>query len=139
MDGEHIEINAMKKMFFLLGFVFFTGFITGKLYAQSIDESLELMAYVAGQELDVALPTQHDPVKLNATVVFAENRKQLAIVMKINLLSNWHIYSDVNNESPFIPTEVEVNLPDEGLIPLGDWEKPPAKKRNPAQKDPMAR
>ena len=118
----------MKKIEFLIELVFFVGFTTMNVYAQCIDESLELMVYVAGEELDVELPTQQDPVKLNATVVFSENKEQLAIVMKVNILSNWHIYSDVNSKSPFIPTRIEMEIPNDGLIPLREWEKPLAKK-----------
>lgn len=96
----------------------------GKTHAQTIDESLELMVSVAKQELNAPPPSQFDPLALNAKLVWSENREQVAVVMKVSLLTDWHVYAAVSRKSPFIATKVKLILPDEGFTPLGEWEEP---------------
>ncbi|AUP80514.1 protein-disulfide reductase DsbD family protein [Flavivirga eckloniae] len=92
--------------------------------AQTIDESLELMVSVAKQDLETPSPTRFDPLQLNGAIVWSENKKQLAVVMKVELLTDWHIYASVTKKSAFIATKIKTKFPEKGLVPLTDWEKP---------------
>jgi len=104
--------------------------MANKIPAQSIDGSLELKVAVAKQKLNTSSPTRLDPLALNAKLVWSDNNDQLAIVMKVSLLTDWHVYSSVSRKSPFIATEIKLALPEEGLMPLGEWEKPYAESYN---------
>ena len=117
--------------FFLKVFIVTIGWtMTSKISAQSIDASLELMVAVAKQELNTPSTTRFDPLALNARLVWSEKKDQVAIVMKVSMLTDWHVYATVSRKSPFIPTEIKLTLPEEGLTPLGEWEKPYAERYN---------
>ena len=64
-----------------------------------------------------------DPVSINLSMVWSEDRKQLALIMKVNIEPQWHIYAFVPPSEPYIETELRLDLP-EGLKPIGDWELP---------------
>ncbi|TNJ46962.1 hypothetical protein KFZ70_05910 [Tamlana fucoidanivorans] len=64
-----------------------------------------------------------DPLSLNALVLWSQDKSQLAVIMKINLLPGWHIYSFVPKTQPYIPTELLLELP-KGIYKIGDWIKP---------------
>lgn len=114
----------IRSSFLRVAVSVFGWLLIGKTHAQTIDESLVLMVAMAKQELNTPDPTRFDPVALNARLVWSEDKGQLAIVMKVNLLADWHIYASVSKKSPFIPTQIKLMLPGQGLTPLGEWEKP---------------
>lgn len=64
-----------------------------------------------------------DPLSLNATIVWSQDKTQLAVIMKVNLLHGWHIYSYVPKSQPYITSELQLNLPD-GISKIGEWIKP---------------
>ncbi len=74
-------------------------------------------------ELHIDDPNPMNPLALNATIVWSDDRTQLAIVMKAILLEQWHIYAYVPDTQPYIESEVRLELPD-GIVPIKDWEEP---------------
>lgn len=64
-----------------------------------------------------------DPLSLNAGIVWSDDKTQLAIVMKANLLHGWHIYAYVPKTQPYITTELELELP-KGISTIGKWITP---------------
>ena len=64
-----------------------------------------------------------DPLSLNATIVWSEDKTQLAVVMKANLEDEWHIYAYVPKTQPYITSELQLELP-KGIKAINDWEKP---------------
>ena len=114
----------MKSKFrtFLYAILIGCSFIGVK--AQVIDESLQLKASVAFNEIEIPEPNRFDPLGLNAKIVWSENKEQCAIILKVELLTDWHIYASVTSASPFIPTEIELELPEKGVISISEWELP---------------
>ncbi|MGS0524400.1 protein-disulfide reductase DsbD domain-containing protein [Zobellia nedashkovskayae] len=68
-------------------------------------------------------PSRVDPVALQSTLVWSEDRTQFAIIMKVNILDNWHIYAYVPDTQPYITTKIKLETP-ENVTPINDWEKP---------------
>lgn len=93
---------------------------------EKINSDLEMMVEMEQMDLATSKPTALDPLRLNAKVVWSEDKAQLAIVMKANLLQNWQIYAFASDKSAYITTELKLELP-EGLSPIGEWQKPKAK------------
>jgi hypothetical protein len=73
--------------------------------------------------LYVPQPDLLSPVSLNAGVVWSGDKKQVAVILKVEVLENWHIYAYVPPDQPYIQSEVRLP-PIEGLIPIGEWEMP---------------
>lgn len=106
--------------------IFFMVFLAVHLgQAQSSKVSPQLKEKVAkvASELETFVPYQLDPLSLNATIVWAADRTQFAVVLKALVLDNWHIYAYVPPTQPFIATELKLDLPP-GISTIGDWEKP---------------
>ncbi|MCK0131690.1 hypothetical protein MWU59_09260 [Flavobacteriaceae bacterium F08102] len=95
-----------------------------KLVAQKVNETLKLQVMDEKFSITTPVPSELDPVAINAKLIFSEDQKQFAIVMKVNILSSWHIYSSVTKNSPLIATKINENLPPDTAIALGDWIKP---------------
>ncbi|PKQ63904.1 hypothetical protein BZG02_07795 [Labilibaculum filiforme] len=91
-----------------------------------IDSDLEMMVEMEQMDLVTSKPTAMDPLSYNAKVVWSENKDQLAIVLKADLLNNWQIYAYASDASAYITTEIRFEAP-KGLEPIGDWQKPIAK------------
>jgi len=68
-------------------------------------------------------PHEMDPLALNASIIWSEDKSQLAIVMKVNLLKGWHIYAYVPETQPYIASELKLTLPD-GITAISKWKKP---------------
>jgi len=68
-----------------------------------------------------AVPTLADPVAVSAKLVYAKDKKTADIIINASLLKGWHIYALVPSDSPFIPTETKLELP-EGVVVPKDWQ-----------------
>jgi hypothetical protein len=84
---------------------------------QKIEDSTEKIA--------VWEPDFESPVSFNAKAVWSNDKKQLAVVMKVKVLDGWHIYASVPETQPYIESKIELSVPD-GMVPLGDWQLPNA-------------
>lgn len=93
---------------------------------EKINSNLELMVEMEQMDMITSTPTALDPLRLNAKVVWSEDKAQLAVVIKANLLQNWQIYAFASDKSAYITTELKFESPN-GLSPLGEWQKPKAK------------
>ncbi|MCL5247203.1 hypothetical protein M4I21_15380 [Cellulophaga sp. 20_2_10] len=111
----------MKRIYYIIALLLL---LTVQLKAQKVDATLELLVSIAEKDLVTQDPTVQDPVTVNAKLVWAESKKQLAVVIKASIFTDWHIYSKVTKGSPFIPTTIEVKFPEGALLPIGEWEKP---------------
>ena len=113
---EYIMALNLKKISVLLFFLVGT-----TINSQNAPVSIDLEEKVF-EELDLITtgkPSVLDPLALNAKIVWSVKKDQLAIILKANLLENWHIYAHTEKESPFIMTELRSTLP-EGLSPIGE-------------------
>lgn len=70
-------------------------------------------------------PMESDPVMLNAQLVFSDDKEQAAVIIKVNIHYNWHIYAFVPPTQPYIASKMILDLPS-GTTAIGDWEKPNA-------------
>lgn len=77
----------------------------------------------ASIELKTSLTNYMDPVSINATLVWSDNKKQLAVVMKASIEDQWHIYAYVPETQPYITSKLKLELP-KGITAIGDWELP---------------
>jgi hypothetical protein len=75
---------------------------------------------------DVIQPTIADPVSVSAHLVYAIHRSHADLVIDAVLLKGWHIYAFVPKDSPFIPSEVIMELP-KGVTALKDPQTTAAK------------
>lgn len=64
-----------------------------------------------------------DPVSINATLIWSSDKTQLAVVMKVSIQDQWHIYAYVPKTQPYITSELQLELP-KGITKIGNWEKP---------------
>ncbi|SFW19376.1 hypothetical protein SAMN02927921_00470 [Sinomicrobium oceani] len=71
------------------------------------------------QEMYVEDPVLQDPVSLNAALVWSNDKKQLAVVMKVRVLEGWHIYAYVPDSQPYLTAELKLSAPD-GVTPIGE-------------------
>lgn len=111
----------MKK---LAPFLFFYCFIVLSTIAQEkIAKGLKDKVAIESEKLTTYATNELDPVSVNSKVVWSDNRKQLAVVVKATMLDGWHIYAYVPKTQPYISTKLELDLP-KGITPIGDWEKP---------------
>ena len=75
---------------------------------------------VAAGQLKCAEPTEEEPVSLNAIVV--TDKDSVAIIVKVQMASGWHIYDYVPSTMPYIAMEYLLEVP-ENLKVVGAWEK----------------
>lgn len=115
----------MKRYLYILLFVLLS--VNTVCFAQekSIAPALEAQVQKIAETMSVDQPLLRDPVALNAKIVWGKDRKQFAVVMKVRVLRDWHIYAHVPNTQPYIETELKVNLP-KGVSGISDWQKPNA-------------
>ena len=67
---------------------------------------------------------------MNAELIYSEDQSQCAIVMRVNLYTDWNIYSSVTKSSPSRESELILELPENSLIELRDWEVPETEEYN---------
>lgn len=94
-------------------------------WAQKKDIAQDLISKVeqVSNDIKVGAPNPMDPLALNATIVWSNDKSQLAVVIKATLLEGWHIYAYVPETQPYINTELRLELP-KGISSIGDWEMP---------------
>ncbi|MCF7568284.1 protein-disulfide reductase DsbD N-terminal domain-containing protein [Sabulilitoribacter arenilitoris] len=99
--------------------------ITQISFAQSTNISSEFKkkVEVASSELFTSPSDPMNPVSVNATLVWSEDKTQVAIVLKANIGNEWHIYAYVPENQPYIASRLELELPS-GIKAIGEWEKP---------------
>ena len=71
-------------------------------------------------------PSETDPVAVKSVMVWSQDKTQFALILKASILNHWHIYSYVPEGEPYIPYEINTNIP-EGIASLGDWNSPESK------------
>lgn len=115
----------MKRHLYILLFVLIS--VNTVCFAQekAIAPALESAVQKVAETMSVDEPFLRDPVALNAKIVFGKDRKQFAVVMKVRILRNWHIYAYVPKSQPYIETELKLSVPD-GVSEIGEWKKPNA-------------
>jgi hypothetical protein len=112
------KISIIIHIFFCFLFIIQSG------YSQEITkDDLRKKVKEAASGLTVPAPDPLSPVSVNATSVWSNDKKQLAVIMKAEVLDNWHIYAYVPSGQPYIETELKLTTP-EGLTPLEKWETP---------------
>ncbi|MCK0131651.1 protein-disulfide reductase DsbD N-terminal domain-containing protein [Flavobacteriaceae bacterium F08102] len=97
-------------------------------WAQSIEVSPELKQKIekAGANLHLDKTHAMDPVAVNATLVWSDDKSQVAVVMKASVEIGWHIYAYVPETAPYITTELKLELP-KGVTAIGEWKTPKSK------------
>lgn len=68
-----------------------------------------------------AEPSSDDPVSVSAKLVYGSDPHKAKLVVNAAILKGWHTYALVPKDSPFIPTEVLLELPD-GITVSDDWQ-----------------
>ncbi|WP_163410256.1 protein-disulfide reductase DsbD domain-containing protein [Flavobacterium ajazii] len=113
-------MNILKKYLFitLLGFA-------AKTYSQNPDTAFLKKVQKAAASLSVEKPQNSDPVSVNSQLIWNKDKSRLAVIIKANILSGWHIYAYVPADQPYIKTDIVLELP-EGITPLEEWTKPSA-------------
>ena len=90
---------------------------------EKVEDELRKKVEEAAAGLDVPAPDPFSPVSVKAGTVWSDDKKQLALIMKVEVLENWHIYALVPPDQPYIQSELRL-LPPDGLTPLEKWETP---------------
>jgi len=72
----------------------------------------------AVKQLECTVPDNEDPVTLNAKLVVEKD--SIAVIVKVQMATGWHIYQYVPSTMPYIPIEHILKLP-EGLTTVGEW------------------
>ncbi len=88
-------------------------------YGQSKFDSKILKQATA---LTCPVPDEASPVTVNATLVVEGD--SLAVIVKCDILSGWHIYAFVPENLPYIQLEPILETP-ASLLPAGTWSKSP--------------
>ena len=71
----------------------------------------------------VEQPTTDDPVAVSAKLVYGKDKSSAKLFVSAAILKGWHTYALIPKDSPFIPTEVLVELPDGiALLPNEEWQ-----------------
>ena len=114
---QHISIKLLHVLFCLL-FAIQPG-----LAQEKATDDLRKKAQKAATGLHVPAPDLRSPVSMNARTIWSDDKKQLAVIMKVEVLYNWHIYAYVPAGEPYIVSEPRLSAP-AGLTPLEKWETP---------------
>ncbi|SMD15129.1 Disulphide bond corrector protein DsbC [Pedobacter nyackensis] len=77
-------------------------------------------------EINCLTPDKLNPVMLGAALIDGNGADKKLLVLKVKLLKNWHIYSYVPTESPFIQSQLSLELP-LGVKQVGNWQSSAAK------------
>lgn len=112
----------MRKLFYIITLVSFFN-LNAQMevdpdFSNKVKEQIKLIETPEGSMLD--------PVSVTPNVIWANDKKTFAVVIKVSILEGWHIYAYVPESEPYIQTELRVDLPRE-VQSIGDWEKPKMK------------
>ena len=105
-------------VFFCFLFAIQTGFSQ-----ERVKGDLKKKAIEAAAGITMLTPDLLSPVSVNAIALWSDDKKQLAVIMKVEVLDNWHIYAYVPPDQPYIVSELRLSTPD-GLTPLEERETP---------------
>ncbi|MCK0131244.1 hypothetical protein MWU59_06960 [Flavobacteriaceae bacterium F08102] len=72
---------------------------------------------------DLTAPKLSDPVSVETTVVYSDDKSQIAVITKADILKDWHIYAIVPPSQPYIESDLQIELPD-GLRAISTDETP---------------
>jgi hypothetical protein len=81
--------------------------------------------YLASRSIKLEKPDHTKPVSVGAALATMPNGNQM-IVVKFSICPGYHIYSNVSEDDPYIPTKLDFTLP-EGYKLVGDMGYPLAK------------
>ncbi len=112
----------MKTISFVILFILGT-FCAVNAQKLTIKPDLKQKVETAAKNLTTGETNALDPVALNAQVVWSADHSQLAIVMKVNIESQWHIYAYVPKTKPYVTSQLKLDLP-QGILPINTWVKP---------------
>lgn len=90
---------------------------------EKVKEEFRKLVREAANELFVSKPDELSPVSVNAKAVWSLDKKQLAVIIKTEVLDDWHMYAYVPADQPYIVSELRLTETKE-LIPVTEWEKP---------------
>lgn len=76
-------------------------------------------------QLSPPVPSSGDPVSVAADLVRDNQDNPLAVVMKVVVLQNWHIYAYVPEDAPYHQTKLLLDMP-KGISGSGPWQEPDA-------------
>ncbi|WP_282135772.1 protein-disulfide reductase DsbD domain-containing protein [Seonamhaeicola maritimus] len=88
-----------------------------------VSEDLKKKVEAASSELFTSPTNPMDPVAVNSTLVWSDDKTQVAVILKANIADEWHIYAYVPETQPYIASKLELELP-AGVKAMGEWEKP---------------
>ena len=111
---------SMKALLFVTCLLFF---IQPGFSQEKVKEELRKKAQEAAAGLTVPAPDLQSPVSVNARAIWSHDKTQVALILKVVVLFNWHIYALVPPDQPYIVSELRLVTP-EGLTPLDKWETP---------------
>ena len=126
MYGWSTQLNreTLQKISTRLSWIFFSTLLfIQPVFSQEVKDDLRKKAREAAKGLTVLVPHSHSPVSVNAKSVWSEDKKQLAVILKVEVLDEWHIYAYVPPDQPYIQSELRL-LPPEQLVALDKWETP---------------
>lgn len=112
----------MKKSIYITLILFFT-IQLGWAQKTEILPDLKKKVEITSENMRAFECNELDPLSLNATLVWSNDKTQLAVIMKTNLLYGWHIYSYVPKSQPYVGTEFKLELP-KGISKIGKLIKP---------------
>jgi hypothetical protein len=75
-----------------------------------------------GNALLLEAPREQNPVAVNTLLVKDKSSDMMAVIIKVHIMTGWHIYSIVPATHHYINTEFILELPT-GVEKAGDWIK----------------
>lgn len=107
----------------LVYFIIFSSINLALGQPDGIQKDLVIKANETAKKMITDRPLVSDPVMFNAQLVWRDDKKQVAVVMKVDVHYDWHIYAIVPPTQPYITSKLILDLPT-GVSPIGKWEKP---------------
>ena len=97
----------------------------------SVKDSLKGPSVIFRSEVEkivgsLMTPDDEYPISINSVLVKDTNSNFMAVVIKANIATGWHMYSSVPVTHHYIVTELTLDLPI-GVEKIGEWLKPLSK------------
>ncbi len=102
-------------LFLLAGFQVYSQKHISEKFSKTVDKAVKA--------LNVKSPPVSDPVSVNTTLVYNDDKSQLAVIVKAKILQGWHIYAYVPKTEPYIQYKMILDAP-KTLTALTEWSKP---------------
>lgn len=87
-------------------------------FAASAQESLDQLIEKKLSTLVCEIPSEADPLSINAGIVTSGD--SVAVIIKVSIADEWHIYQFVPENMPYVATEYILKLP-ENVSMQGKW------------------